>query len=77
MVDDRLSPSRSPSQLQEAIDTIVRTFDHPETISIDHTFEGGQKRTTFEVATAEGAVTYELVYEGHDDGAEPELTQLE
>lgn len=75
MADNRMSPSKRSSQLQEAIDTIVQIFDHPDTIAIDHTFESGQKRTTFEIVTPEGTVSYELVYEGQDEKSEPELTR--
>lgn len=64
MVDAHRFPSRSTSQLQEAIDTIVQAFGHPETISVTYTFEDGQKRTMVEVPTGDGTTTYELVYDG-------------
>lgn len=76
MSKDQSAPFKNSSQLQEAIDTIVQIFDHPEAISINHLLEDGQKRTTFEITT-EDIVTYELVYNGHDDEAEPELRQLD
>ncbi|MFC7116654.1 MULTISPECIES: hypothetical protein [Halobacteriales] len=77
MVDTHRFPSESTSQLQEAIDTIVQAFSHPETISVTYTFEDGQKRTMIEVPTGDGATTYELVYNGQDDDAEPELKSVD
>lgn len=76
MVDAHRFPSGSTSQLQEAIDTIVQSFGHPETISITYTFEDGQKRTMIEVPTGDDTTTYKLVYDGQDDDAEPALKSL-
>ncbi|MFC4407931.1 hypothetical protein [Haloarchaeobius iranensis] len=76
MVDAHRFSSGSTSQLQEAIDTIVQAFGHPETISVTYTFEDGQKRTMIEVLTGDTAPIYELVYDGQDDGAEPEITPV-
>jgi hypothetical protein len=75
MVDAHRSPSGSTSQLQEAVDTIVQTFGHPETISIAYTFENGLKRTIIKVPTDDGTTSYELVYDGQDD-AKPELKSV-
>lgn len=77
MVEAPGFPSKSSSQLQEAIDTIVQSFGHPETITISYTFESGQKRTTIEVPTDSGSTTYELVYDGRDDDTEPELKPVD
>lgn len=77
MVDSHRFPSGSTSQLQEAIDTIVQSFGHPETISVTYTFEDGHKRTIIEVPTGDGTTTYELVYDGQDDDAEPELKSVD
>lgn len=77
MIDERGEPSENTSQLQEAIDTIAQSFDHPDTISITYTSEDGRKRTTIEVATEGHAVTYELGYDGRDDDAEPELKVID
>jgi hypothetical protein len=77
MVDTHRFPSGSTSQLQEAIDTIVQSFGHPETVSVTYTLEGGQKRTLIEVSTDDGTTIYELVYDGQDDDAEPELKSVE
>lgn len=65
------------SQLQEAIDTIVQTFDYPSSVSVDYEAADGTKRTTFEVSTPEGGATYELVYDGSEDDAEPTLSSVE
>jgi hypothetical protein len=75
MVDAERDPSRSTSQLQEAIDIIVQSFGHPETISITYSFEDGQKQTIIEVPTSDGTTTYELIYRGGDD-AEPSLKSV-
>lgn len=64
------------STLQEAVDTIVRVFDHPENVSVEYTFADGEKRTLFEVTTSEGEVAYELSYDGRRDGEEPSLTRV-
>ncbi|WP_232688978.1 hypothetical protein [Halobacterium zhouii] len=77
MVDAHRFPSGSTSQLQEAIDTIVQAFGHPETISVTYTFEDGQKRTMIEVPAGDGTTTYELVYDGQDDDTEPELKSVD
>lgn len=77
MSDEKLMPSRSPSQLQEAIDMVVQAFDHPEMISIDHTLEDSEKRTIFEV-TVDGEISrYKLVYEAGNKESEPELVRLD
>jgi hypothetical protein len=57
MVDAHRFPSGSTSQLQEAIDTIVQSFGHPETISVTYAFEDGQKRTMIEVPAGDGTTT--------------------
>lgn len=67
--------SGNAAQLQEAIDTIVQTFDHPDAISIEYTFVDGVKQTKFHVPTEDGETTYELVYDGQTDEAEPEFVQ--
>lgn len=77
MRDNQQYPPRSTSQLQEAIDTIVQSFGHPGAISVDYTFEDGQKRTTIEIPTEEDRVVYELIYDGQDDNAEPELRPVD
>lgn len=74
---DHSTPPDRASQLQEAVDMIVQTFDHPTTLSIDYTVTGGEKQTTVDVVTPNGTVTYELVYDGRDDESEPELTRCE
>lgn len=74
---DQGSPSRRASQLQEAIDTIVQSFDHPDSVSLEYSFEGGQKRTELEIVSTERITIYELIYNTQDDEAEPELTQIE
>lgn len=73
---DGESPQRA-SQLQEAIDTVVQAFDYPSSISVDYEAIESTKRTTFEVTTADGSVTYELVYEGTEDEDEPEISRIE
>lgn len=73
MAEDQQYPTGSISQLQEAIDTIVKAFDHPEELSVDYTFQNGVKRTIIEISTGEDSNAYELVYDGQDENAEPEL----
>lgn len=77
MVDDQRTRPGDPSQLQEAIDTIIQSFGHPETISLTYTFENGQKRTILDVPTGDDTATYELVYDGQDDDEEPELRSVD
>lgn len=77
MVDEPPSPSERASQLQEAIDTIVQSFGHPEAISITYRFEDGEKRTTIEVPTGDADSTYTLIHDGQDDDAEPELRSVD
>lgn len=74
---EEVNPASNASQLQEAIDVIVRTFDHPPSLSLDYSFDDGTKRTTFEIGTPDGETTYELRYEGRDDEEEPELVRHE
>jgi hypothetical protein len=46
-------------------------------MTMDYEVEGSTKRTRFEVATTDGRATYELVYDGSDDDAEPSLSRIE
>lgn len=77
MEKDHVTPTSRASQLQEAIDAIVQSFDHPAEISIDYRADHGQKQTIFDILASDGDETYELVYDGRDDAAEPELTQVD
>jgi hypothetical protein len=76
MTNDQL-PTERASQLQEAIDTIVRTFDYPTDISIEYASEDGTKRTRFIVNITDEERTYELSYDGTDEETEPELIRLD
>jgi len=69
--------ARDASTIQEAIDTIVQAFDHPASISLEHTIVDGEKQTWFEVTTESVVVCYELRYDGTDDTAEPELVVVD
>lgn len=71
------SASDGAPQVQEAIDTILQSFDHPRTMSLEYTSNEGTKRTQIEVTTDAGAETYELVYDGRRDDQEPELSRVE
>lgn len=73
MAEEQQYPTGSISQLQEAIDTIVKAFDHPDDISVEYTFQNGVKRTIIEIPTGADRNAYELVYDGQDENAEPEL----
>lgn len=75
MTPDVTGPAEQAAQLQEAIDVIAGTFDHPSSLSIQYTTSGGSKRTTIEVEPT--AETFELSYYGREDEAEPELTRME
>ncbi len=77
MTEKRAPQSPKAAELQEAIDTIVQTFDHPVELSIHYSFEEGTKRTEIEIQTSEAVATYELVYDGGRDDAEPDLTRIE
>lgn len=69
--------SGTSSQLQEAVDTIVQSFGHPDAVSLTHTLEDGIKRTRFEISDGDETACYELVYDGQDDDAEPQLRRVE
>lgn len=75
MAEEQLTPGDSASQLQEAIDSIVRTFDYPGTLSIEYTYDGNTKRTVFEIQTEEDNIVYELQYDGSEEVTEPRLTR--
>lgn len=75
MAEERPTPADNASQLQEAIDVIVQTFDYPAALSIEYTCDAGTKRTAFEIQIAEEETTYDLYYDGHRDEAEPRVTQ--
>ncbi|UPV77148.1 hypothetical protein M0R89_23185 (plasmid) [Halorussus limi] len=77
MTEKHVPQSLNAAQLQEAIDTIVQTFDYPAELSIQYSFIEGTKRTEVEIQTSEAVATYELVYDGERDEAEPELTQID
>lgn len=77
MPDTRHPQSGSNSQLQEAIDVIAQSFGYPETLSIEYTSRGGQKKTIFKIQTGDSGTTYELVYNGQDDNAEPVLNRID
>lgn len=70
------APDGAP-QVQEAIDTILQSFDHPRTLSLQYTSDEGIKRTRIEVTTHAGAKAYELVYDGRQEDQEPELSRVE
>lgn len=67
----------STSQLQEAIVTIVQTFEYPSSISIEYEGGSGTKRTEFSVTETDGDIVYELVFGGSEDEAEPELFRID
>lgn len=69
--------TESASQLQEAIDTLVQSFEYPASMSIEYAVDDGTKRTVFTVETADETAKYEVVYDGATDEAEPELSRLE
>jgi hypothetical protein len=69
--------SGTSSQLQEAIDTIVQSFGHPDTITLTHTLEKGIKRTQIEISDGDMVVCYELMYDGQDDDSEPQLRRVD
>lgn len=77
----RLSSSRPDSteaaQLQEALDVLLRQFDHPSSISVYYEYVDGRKQSTFEVETVDGTDTYELVYDGLRDDVEPERNRVD
>lgn len=74
MTEEQPCPVDNASQLQEAIDSIVQTFDYPGTLSIQYTYDDDAKRTIFEIRTGEREINYELRYNGYEE-TEPELTR--
>lgn len=76
-MDETTSPVAKAGQLQEAIDMIAQMFEYPDTLTIKHTPIDGSKRTKFEVETGETVRVFEMTYDGYDDNAEPELTEIE
>lgn len=74
MTEEQPSPIDRASQLQEAIDSIVGTFDYPGTLSIEYTYDGDTKRTVFEIQERERKIGYELRYNGYEE-TEPRLTK--
>lgn len=76
MTSDFQQLSGTSSQLQEAVDSIVQSFGHPDAISLTHTLEDGIKRTRFEISDGDDTTCYELVYNGQDDDAEPQFRRI-
>lgn len=76
-MDQNQSPKRNAPLLQEAIDSLIQHFDHPESLSIEYTTSGRTKQTTFELETADENVTYKLVYDGTTDDVEPEFSRID
>lgn len=63
--DDRKKRSTDEcEQVQEAIDTIVQTFDHLTELSIQYSFVERTKPIGIKLQTSEEVATYKLVYEG-------------
>ena len=77
MPENASVPSAEAAKLQEAIDMIAQTFDHPPTMSIQYSAEDGTTRTEFEIHTPEDVSSYEVRYDGQRDEAEPDITHLE
>lgn len=62
--------------LQEAIDSIVQTFGHPEALKLSYENTGQEKRTIIEFADDAETVTYELRFDGSEADNEPELVSI-
>lgn len=77
MTDDDSPPHSEASRLQEAVDTIVSAFDHPETLDIRYTALDDQTETHFEIERDGDTETYRLQYAPRDDSAEPEVSHVE
>lgn len=77
MTDGGSQPQPEASRLQEALDTIRRAFDHPDTLTIRHTTVDDESETRFEVKADDETWTYRLRYDPRDDSAEPEIVLVE
>lgn len=77
MMKKHTVPSMNASRIQEAIDMIVQTFDHPQELSLQYAVDDGTKRTVIKIQTDEKTHEYEVSYDGQRDGAEPMLTRLD
>lgn len=77
MSEESVPSPASASRIQEAVDAIVRSFDHPPSIAVRYSTEDGTKRTVIEVETAERIDTYEVVHDGHNADTEPTIARLD
>lgn len=77
MTANHPTPTGDASRLQEAIDTIAQTFDHPPELSIETTAGNGVRRTTFVISAEGDERTFVLGYDGRSDDSEPRLERPE
>lgn len=63
----------SPATVQEAIDILVRAFDHAESLSIDYHVDDDVRRSRITLPSTPGP-NVEL---RHEDGQDPELVQID
>lgn len=62
--------------LQESVDAIVQTFEHPQALELTYESDGQEKRTIIHVDRGEGTETYELRFDASEDGNEPGIVPV-
>lgn len=67
---------RTAASLQEAIDTIVQTFDYPEQLSIRYRSVDGRKLTSIEIEGEHGTETFEMRFRADEPNENPVLTRV-
>lgn len=77
MTDDDSHLDSEASRLQEAVDTIVSAFDHPEMLDIRYSALDDRTETHFEIERDGDTETYRLQYDPRDDSSEPEIIHVE
>lgn len=67
---------RTAASVQEAIDSIVQMFDHPEQLSIQYSSSDGHKVTTIEIEDEEVVETFELQFRADKPNESPVLKRI-
>lgn len=67
---------RTAASLQEAIDTVVQTFDYPGQLSIQYESIDGRKVTTIEIEREGEIETFELRFRPDEPNGNPVLRRV-
>lgn len=67
---------RTASSVQEAIDSVVQTFDHPERLSVQYSSADGEKVTTIEIEDEGTVETFELQFQADQPDEKPVLKRI-